>query len=514
MDRLLPEWNAGAQPAAAQLVPPVHRGPAPGRGGGAGRPRSTRSVCAPGPAARRRAGSTTSARGTRVTTPTPASSWSRRSRRGSASRADDIAVLVDARARAPAARVGRDESRPERSGHDRHASRDAVGDRDDARAARRAHEGGLARDGRHACGAAGRKSSIDDLVRAGRTACCAAGPVPSPRSTSPTPRASALVARAAGERAGRGRRARRVVVVAPDRAGPARDDRRAASRCAARACGPRRRRPTTHGVAVDTFTVQPIFDRRPGLGDAPRRPRRRAATATLDLDARGRGAVATATGRRATAARPPDPVVLVHLGAASDSTVVEVRSPDDVGVLFRIARTFTGLGLDIHQARVGDARPGGRRHVLRARRTGAPGRRPRRRDHRRRCMEMLTPAVERRAGSARSVRCSTFDAGPLERAGVVVLLHARLAASVGRRRRRIREAADPLGARRRRRVDARRSGRTRRRRSTGRASRLLPMLFALRSRLVRNQRSPARPGPSGGAPRNRHSRNRRTDVWS
>ncbi len=43
--------------------------------------------------------------------------------------------------------------------------------------------------------------------------------------------------------------------------------------------------------------------------------------------------------------------MLVHLGAASDSTVVEVRSADDVGVLFRIARTFTDLGLDIRQAR-------------------------------------------------------------------------------------------------------------------------------------------------------------------
>jgi [protein-PII] uridylyltransferase len=52
-----------------------------------------------------------------------------------------------------------------------------------------------------------------------------------------------------------------------------------------------------------------------------------------------------------TAARPPEPVVLVHLEAASDATVVEVRSADDVGVLFRIARTFTDLGLDIRQAR-------------------------------------------------------------------------------------------------------------------------------------------------------------------
>ena len=41
----------------------------------------------------------------------------------------------------------------------------------------------------------------------------------------------------------------------------------------------------------------------------------------------------------------------MHLEAASDATVVEVRAPDDVGVLFRIVRTFTDLGLDIHQAR-------------------------------------------------------------------------------------------------------------------------------------------------------------------
>ncbi|MGZ6994105.1 MAG: ACT domain-containing protein, partial [Acidimicrobiia bacterium] len=52
-----------------------------------------------------------------------------------------------------------------------------------------------------------------------------------------------------------------------------------------------------------------------------------------------------------TAARPPDARVLVHLEGASGATVVEVRSRDDVGVLFRIARTFTALGLDIHQAR-------------------------------------------------------------------------------------------------------------------------------------------------------------------
>jgi [protein-PII] uridylyltransferase len=104
------------------------------------------------------------------------------------------------------------------------------------------------------------------------------------------------------------------------------------------------------GVAVDTFTVQPVFDRDPdwqSLGD----DLAAAGRGALDLD----GALEERARRyfpvRTVAARPPDPVVLVHLGAATDATVVEVRSPDDVGVLYRIARTFTALGLDIHQAR-------------------------------------------------------------------------------------------------------------------------------------------------------------------
>jgi [protein-PII] uridylyltransferase len=107
---------------------------------------------------------------------------------------------------------------------------------------------------------------------------------------------------------------------------------------------------TTDGVAVDTFVIQSVFDRQPDwsgfcgeLGDA--------LVGDVDLDRR----VAERSSRyrpRGTAARPPDPVVLVHRGAASEATVVEVRSPDDVGVLFRITRTLTSMDLDIHQARV------------------------------------------------------------------------------------------------------------------------------------------------------------------
>jgi [protein-PII] uridylyltransferase len=105
------------------------------------------------------------------------------------------------------------------------------------------------------------------------------------------------------------------------------------------------------GVAVDTFVIQPVFDREPNWSGF------QAEVAAALVDERDLAGRVEDRSRRYqpshnTAARPPDPVVLVHVGAASDATVVEVRSPDDVGVLFRIARTFTGLGLDIHQARV------------------------------------------------------------------------------------------------------------------------------------------------------------------
>jgi [protein-PII] uridylyltransferase len=104
------------------------------------------------------------------------------------------------------------------------------------------------------------------------------------------------------------------------------------------------------GTAVDSFTIRPDFDREPdwtGLGDevAAVLAGTRDLEAAVEERSRRYRSVGTAV------ARPADPVVLVHLEAASEATVVEVRSPDDVGVLFRIARTLTGLGLDIHQAR-------------------------------------------------------------------------------------------------------------------------------------------------------------------
>jgi [protein-PII] uridylyltransferase len=104
------------------------------------------------------------------------------------------------------------------------------------------------------------------------------------------------------------------------------------------------------GTAVDRFVIRPEFDRAPewsGLEE----DLAAVLGGTLDLAARLEERARRYRPTKSTAARPPDPVVLVHLEAASEASVVEVRSPDQVGVLFRIARTFTDLGLDIHQAR-------------------------------------------------------------------------------------------------------------------------------------------------------------------
>jgi [protein-PII] uridylyltransferase len=57
--------------------------------------------------------------------------------------------------------------------------------------------------------------------------------------------------------------------------------------------------------------------------------------------------------RRATQARQPGPPQLAfHDGASSNATVVEVRAPDEIGVLHRITEALAELGLDIRHATV------------------------------------------------------------------------------------------------------------------------------------------------------------------
>ncbi len=55
---------------------------------------------------------------------------------------------------------------------------------------------------------------------------------------------------------------------------------------------------------------------------------------------------------RPTAAWSPEPRVVVDNVGSRTATIIEVRAPDAMGLLFRIARTFADLELDIRSARV------------------------------------------------------------------------------------------------------------------------------------------------------------------
>jgi [protein-PII] uridylyltransferase len=56
--------------------------------------------------------------------------------------------------------------------------------------------------------------------------------------------------------------------------------------------------------------------------------------------------------QRATAARLVDPQVIVDNELSSSHTVLEVRGPDSIGVLYRVTRAIADLDLDIYTAKV------------------------------------------------------------------------------------------------------------------------------------------------------------------
>ena len=106
------------------------------------------------------------------------------------------------------------------------------------------------------------------------------------------------------------------------------------------------------GMAVEVFEVEPAFGRRPD----PERVTAdigRALTGRLSLEARlAERARAYAGRRRAAAARPPEPLVLFDDDASATATVVEVRAPDGIGVLYRITRALADCDLDVRRAKV------------------------------------------------------------------------------------------------------------------------------------------------------------------
>jgi [protein-PII] uridylyltransferase len=79
----------------------------------------------------------------------------------------------------------------------------------------------------------------------------------------------------------------------------------------------------------------------------------RALLGRLAIDSRLADRAANAKPRRATSAvAPAAPTVRFDESASSNSTFIEVRAPDMVGVLHRITRAIAELGLDIRHARV------------------------------------------------------------------------------------------------------------------------------------------------------------------
>jgi [protein-PII] uridylyltransferase len=106
------------------------------------------------------------------------------------------------------------------------------------------------------------------------------------------------------------------------------------------------------GMAVEVFEVESAFGNPPDV-DRLRADFERVLSGRLSLEARlGDRARTYAGSRRPTAARPAEPRVLFDNEASEAATVVEVRAPDGIGVLYRITRALADSGLDVRRAKV------------------------------------------------------------------------------------------------------------------------------------------------------------------
>jgi [protein-PII] uridylyltransferase len=186
---------------------------------------------------------------------------------------------------------------------------------------------------------------VADLVA--RTARLLAGGPTVPTPTLPTPEHLALMARQelVVEVGGN-----RLTVVAPDRPGLF---ARVAGTLALHGLDVRSAAVASSddGMAVEVFEVEPAFDNPPDW-EALRLDVDRALCGRLAVDARLSDRARAYARRRPAAARPAEPRVLFDNEASEAATVVEVRAPDAVGVLYRITRALAEVDLDVRRAKV------------------------------------------------------------------------------------------------------------------------------------------------------------------
>jgi [protein-PII] uridylyltransferase len=105
------------------------------------------------------------------------------------------------------------------------------------------------------------------------------------------------------------------------------------------------------GVALEEFHVEHALG---GAVDWARfeADLQRALDGRLDLDAAVAERARTYPARAPQTAAPARPRVIIDREASDRATVVEVRAPDGVGVLYRITRAIAALDLDIRTARI------------------------------------------------------------------------------------------------------------------------------------------------------------------
>jgi [protein-PII] uridylyltransferase len=105
-------------------------------------------------------------------------------------------------------------------------------------------------------------------------------------------------------------------------------------------------------MAVEVFEVEPAFGTPPDW-ERLRADLERALSGRLSLESRLAERARTYAGRpRAAAARPAEARVLFDNHASATATVVEVRAPDGVGVLYRITRALAECDLDVRTAKI------------------------------------------------------------------------------------------------------------------------------------------------------------------